>query len=352
MIEFNRVPFGTALRIVVVSIALSLLYLMLDGNEWTDPAAWLNALTLGLLAGLFIVFFELAIDHSSNRNMRLIPTVVFKSLVYTLYFALLIPIVIAFWRSWFEEKGFIGYLTTDFVTDYVNTSQYSIMLVYTLFLCSAVMFTHQISLKMGPGVLWKFITGKYHRAREEDRIFMFLDLNNSTAIAEKLGPIEFNKLLNVFFFHITKSIRNNRGEIYRYVGDEVVVSWPVSKGIKNASCIRTFFEAKNAIRKQREYYLNNFGFLPEFTAAFHLGTVIVGEIGDVKSQISFSGRVLYSTAAIEKLCRSYQSEVLVTERLLDKIDLPRIYQKNPAASWRTDSGTELALFSLNEVSLI
>jgi len=59
---------------------------------------------------------------------------------------------------------------------------------------------------------------------------MFIDLNDSTTIAEKIGDIEYNKFLNNFFYDITDSIIENYGRIYRYVGDEVVVSWKLKKG--------------------------------------------------------------------------------------------------------------------------
>ena len=42
-------------------------------------------------------------------------------------------------------------------------------------------FLHHL---LGEGVLWKFISGRYHKPREEERIFMFVDMKSSTAIAE------------------------------------------------------------------------------------------------------------------------------------------------------------------------
>jgi hypothetical protein len=39
-----------------------------------------------------------------------------------------------------------------------------------------------------------YLTGFYHKPRQEMRIFMFLDMRSSTAIAERLGH-------NNYFFH-------------------------------------------------------------------------------------------------------------------------------------------------------
>lgn len=40
------------------------------------------------------------------------------------------------------------------------------------------------------------LLGRYHRPVAEERIFMFLDLNDSTAIAAALGPFRFNDFKN------------------------------------------------------------------------------------------------------------------------------------------------------------
>ena len=43
----------------------------------------------------------------------------------------------------------------------------------------------RIDEMLGRGVLAKFFTGYYYRPREEERIFMFLDLAGSTELAER-----------------------------------------------------------------------------------------------------------------------------------------------------------------------
>src|SRR5687768_5846816 len=91
----------------------------------------------------------------------------------------------------------------------------------------------QINSKFGQGVLGNIIRGKYNTPKEENRIFMFLDLNSSTTIAEKLGNEKYHDLLKEFFADITNPILDNKGEIYQYVGDEVIVAWKYEDGIRN-----------------------------------------------------------------------------------------------------------------------
>lgn len=341
----------SALRILAFGIGAGLLYPVFN-RQWNDLLAVTNGLLIGLFGSLFIIYFEFIYENPLNRKMKFAKKVILKSAAYTIYFAIMIPLVISFTRSIDENISFFTYLTEDFVDKYIVTGRYYTIIFYTLFLCSAVIFTHQLSLKMGHGVLWNFITGKYHRAREEDRIFMFLDLNRSTHIAEKLGEIEYNKLLNMFFFDITDSILNTYGEIYRYVGDEVVVTWPLKRGLRNANCIRTFFLAKQAIRKEREKYLLAYGLLPEFTAGYHCGNVIVGEIGDVKSQIVFNGDVLYTTGTIEKKCKELEVEMLVSDNLIKRITLPAIYDMTKAGELTTEAQEKITLYTVKEMELV
>ena len=66
-----------------------------------------------------------------------------------------------------------------------------------------VSFKSEVTKMLGPGVLYKLLSGSYHSPKEDERIFMFLDLNNSTSIAEKLGPAKFTDFKNDFFSSMT-----------------------------------------------------------------------------------------------------------------------------------------------------
>src|SRR5688500_20154043 len=96
-----------------------------------------------------------------------------------------------------------------------------ILVLYTLVIYSFLVFFLQINHLLGEGTLWKFIRGKYHQPREEERIFMFLDMKSSTTIAEQLGHVRFYTLLNALFHEISQPILQTRAEIYQYVGDEI-----------------------------------------------------------------------------------------------------------------------------------
>jgi adenylate cyclase len=258
--------------------------------------------------------------------------------------------VISIERALENDMNILDYLSSSIFQKFMWEEDLHIMVILALITTTSFIFVYQISRKMGQGVLWNFITGKYHQSRDEERIFMFMDINESTSLAENLGDIDYNNLLNDFFFDITDSILEHYGEIYRYVGDEVVVSWKLKKGLEEANFLRTFFEAKRAIYMNREKYLKQYGVIPGFTAGFNSGQVVIGEIGDVKSEISFFGNVMYETTEIEKSCKKYNAEVLLSESLLNSVDMPQIFISKKEGVVEVPSLEVITVFSIIEKS--
>ncbi len=179
----------------------------------------------------------------------------------------------------------------------------------------------QINSKFGQGIFWNIIRGKYNTPREESRIFMFLDLNSSTAIAEELGDKKYHEFLKEIFIDVTNPILDNRGEIYQYVGDEVVVAWKYDDGIKGNKCIQCFFDVKAQLEKKKEKYLSHYGLIPSFKAGIHCGIVMAGEIGIIKRDITYSGDVLNTTSRIQEMCREFHAEVIVSADLAEALQL-------------------------------
>jgi adenylate cyclase len=197
------------------------------------------------------------------------------------------------------------------------------------FLACCTQFILQVSDKFGPGILWKFLTGKYYHPREEERIFMFLDLKSSTTIAEKTGSNKFFRLLKEIFGDITEPIINSRGEIYQYVGDEVVVTWPSKRGLSENNCLVCFYQIKLALEKRTEHYLAEYGLVPFFKAGMHIGEATVGEIGIIKKDIVFSGDVLNTTSRIQGECNKHDVDIILSSTLLQRMPVNGEYKKIP-----------------------
>jgi adenylate cyclase len=213
----------------------------------------------------------------------------------------------------------------DFVTD---SPPIKAALAWS-FVVAVTQLLLQVNKKFGYGAFWYIISGKYNTPKEEERIFMFLDLNSSTAIAEQLGNEAYHALLKDFFADITNPILENKGNIYQYVGDEVVVSWRYEDGIENAHCIKCFFDMKEHIEKRKDKYLKRYGLVPSFKAGIHYGKIVAGEVGIIKRDITYSGDVLNTTSRIQSMCKEFNREVLVSTDLLKGLTLTNNYNVQP-----------------------
>lgn len=169
---------------------------------------------------------------------------------------------------------------------------------------------------LGPGFARDFVLGRYHQPKTERRCFMFLDLRSSTGIAERLGHEGYYRLLNDFYADMTEAITDTRGQIYQYVGDEVVVSWKGDDGVDDAACVRCFFMVRRGIDRHADRYRSRYGLVPEFKASFHIGEVTAGEIGRLKRDIVFTGDVLNTASRIQERCNHHGVDTLLSEDLV------------------------------------
>jgi adenylate cyclase len=209
----------------------------------------------------------------------------------------------------------------------------------------------QVNSKFGQDAFWNIIRGKYNTPKEEKRIFMFLDINSSTAIAERLGDETYHALLKDFFADITEPILSNKGNIYQYVGDEVVVSWKYEDGIENLHCISCFFDMKFLIHKMEAKYLQRYGLVPSFKAGIHYGKVVAGEVGIIKRDITYSGDVLNTTSRIQNMCKEFKTEVIASNDLTEKLGLLKKYRLQPLGSIKLRGKEKELLLNAIELSV-
>ena len=315
----------TVLYITLAGLLLGLLYPVCAGSM-DSPIALINGISIGILGGFLVAMAEIYVVGPRKRNTSFARTVFVKSIGYLLLFIALILVVMNFNEAWFYGLGmYENFISPRFQT-FLYEGDFKVIVLYSLLSVVAIIFTREMSRRMGQGVFLNFLTGKYHFPCEEERIFMFLDQKSSTQLAEEMGSLGYYTFLKEFYSDVTKCILGTSGEIYRYVGDQVVISWSVKKGLKNANCICCYFYVRNEIENQKEKYLAKYSHIPEFRAGIHLGKVIRGEVGEAKSQIVFHGEALYESAFMEKECRNQGFDILVSEPLLELISLPNSYQ--------------------------
>lgn len=190
------------------------------------------------------------------------------------------------------------------------------MLICALFVSFFVNFMKQVSQKFGPGIMIPMFLGKYYKPKKEERIFMFLDLRDSTTHAETLGDVKYSELMQDSFYDLATQVEKHEAEIYQYVGDEAVLNWKMRNGIKDFNCLKIYFAFDRRLKSRSDHYNRKYGFVPVFKAGINGGNVIVAEIGEIKKEIAYHGDVLNTAARIEAQCNVYGKNLLISETLL------------------------------------
>jgi adenylate cyclase len=190
--------------------------------------------------------------------------------------------------------------------------------LWMTFVLGAVMTIVQV---IGPEALGKLLLGHYHRPREEQRIVLFLDLVDSTRIAELLGNVGFHALLAEVFARFSAIVTDWGGDVHRYVGDELIATWRVGKPTDNARAVAAVFECADALAEAQLAMRRRYGASPKFRAGIHRGALLAGEIGGFKREISYVGEAMNTAARLEQACRETGRMLLVSKAFLDDCEL-------------------------------
>ena len=178
----------------------------------------------------------------------------------------------------------------------------------------------QISLYMGGNNLWALFRGKFYNPREEERIFMFLDLQSSTAHAERLGHIKYSKMIRDCFSDLGV-VAENEANIYQYVGDEVILTWKLKAGLENQNCLNAYYNFKQELANRGEYYQNQYECMPHFKAGVHAGIITATQVGKYKKEIAYHGDTINTAARIQTKCNEFGRELLVSQQIKEKLDI-------------------------------
>lgn len=184
-------------------------------------------------------------------------------------------------------------------------------------------FVAQVDGLLGRGVLVGLILGRYHRPREEVRVFLLIDLRESTQIAERLGNLRYHAFFSRFIGDVSASVARHHGEVHRYVGDEVILTWVADEGLRDAACVRAAFAIADTLDAAGPAYEAEFDVVPSFWAALHQGPVVTGEIGTIKHEIAFLGDTLHEAARIQEAGKDLRRQFVASADVVAALDLPR-----------------------------
>ncbi|HLF13389.1 MAG TPA: adenylate/guanylate cyclase domain-containing protein [Bacteroidota bacterium] len=344
----------TAAGFMLACIILASLYPVLIESK--DPESILihsvvNGSAAGFLIGLCITIAELAWFQGQGKKMRFLPYLLMQTFFYVVVINIWVVGVSILHQVLIDGIRMDDVLASESIRDLMYGRAFLKVNAYALVMIFFVNFVRQVNRMLGQNALMNFLTGKYHKPVEEERVFMFLDLKASTPIAEKLGHKKYHEFLNDFFFDITPAIVESRGEIYQYVGDEIVVTWSKRGDTVPADSIYCYFRIAAAVARTSDRYEREYGFIPEFKAGFHYGPVVTGFIGDVKRDVVFHGDTVNTASRIRTECTTVNKNLLLSGDLLRNITLSSSLTPERMGRIRLKGKEkEIELFTLAEAS--
>ncbi|MDP1963241.1 MAG: adenylate/guanylate cyclase domain-containing protein [Reyranella sp.] len=289
-----------------------------------------------------IVLFELYRMHwAFARHMRrwpLLGYLAFKNLYY---------LVCIVGGTLLVRLAFNGFMGRPFEFDRI--------MVNSFFFGAVMVFIGTFSFEMGRLLGWvtltNLLTGRYIQPRREQKVFLLIDMKDSTGHAERLGPVRFHELLNAFFRDVADAALECDADIHKYVGDEAILTWPADATLADGDCLACPFIARDFIAGNGEQYRARFGVVPEFRATLHCGEIVAGEIGDLRREIAYVGDTLNVAARLLDTAKTLHRDVLVSADLLQSTTLPPdlVAEPLPTLSVRGRSAP-LQIFALERSS--
>ena len=269
--------------------------------------AWLPGARAGaLIAGSTVGLELFLINGSLGAAIRRLPFWQFLSLRVAAHTGLAVAML--------AVNAWIGvWLGESLANSMLETRQVLRNAVFSLAMFTIGLFIAQMRNLIGGRALVNVLLGRYYRPRQEERVFLLLDVKGSTPLSVRLGDRQFHELISAVFFDVDAPITERSGEIYEYVGDAVIASWYLGKGGREQQAIEAAFAARDAVHLRSEWYQKKFGEVPGLRAVLHRGSVVAGECGDSKRQIVYRGETLNTLARLEALAKALGKDVVASD---------------------------------------
>lgn len=270
-----------------------------------------TALIVGTPILAFEIFYAAAPAGAALRRLPFASFVLMRLFAWTLWIATATWIsAVTVWGGPIPRGGVLA--NPDFWWSVSYSFVFGAVLVVVL----------GVSRLLGPGILWRFVTGRYHQPQDETRAVLFIDVVGSTEMAERLGARRFLELLDRFAADVSAVLDDTDGEIHAHIGDEVIATWRLEGGTDLTPAALLPFRLAQRVERERHAYEAAFGVVPSARAALHAGPVVVGEMGDRKREIVILGDTVNTAARIEAVAKQLDRPVLVSAAAMARVALP------------------------------
>jgi adenylate cyclase len=284
----NRRKLMSILLAVAIFASLAVLTTLALGRPVVRGV--LNAIIVGTGVGLFEEFYVQSRRGRWLRSVHPLISIPIYTLVVVAIFLLSLHLARAI--LWDFKDLSAAYRRLPAVTP--------IVIAYSVIGIVVMRVVHFIGLD----TLFHLTIGTYHRPVVEEKVLMFLDINDSTGLAARLGAIKTKSFLGKFLFDISAPITNNSGEIYLYKGDGLIALWRWEEAVAGGRILRGIDAVFAAVHEERAIYREQFGVVPSFRVGVHGGEVVVSEQGDTKRAIGIYGNTINIAQRMEDAAKA------------------------------------------------
>src|SRR5215469_7855365 len=245
----------------------------------------LNAILLGTSVGLFEQFYVQSPHGRWIRSIHPLSAImIYTAVVVAMFFVVINLTHLILWPLYQLP---VPYSRLPFVLPVVIAfSVVGIVVMRTV---------HFIGIE----TLFHLTIGTYHRPVVQEKVLLFLDINNSTGLAERLGAIHL------------------------YKGDGLIALWDWREAARNNRILRAIDAIFLTIDREQANFLQQFGVVPSFRIGVHGGEVVVSEQGDTKRAIGVYGSTINIAARMEEAAKAHGVACVVSGDVAEALCEPR-----------------------------
>lgn len=291
-----------------------------------DPILFMNALQFSILTGLSHGVYDVIVLHDDQDPRPIIGAFLIRLWYFIAVVFIDITLCILV-QNWYKDGFFIDEQGIESIRDAFQLPFVQSFAIYGVLCGFFITFIRSVNKKFGLNVFLNAVLGKTQNPTEVELVFMFVDLSQSTHLAEQMGHIKYSRFLKEYYRLLSNCCEENGGDIYQIAGDGVYLTWPLSACRKNPRPILCFGDLKRCFFRTRRRFRAEFGAYPTFKAAAHWGKVTMTEVGNFRSEMAYHGDAINTTSRLQDLCRMLGEEFLISKELLEA--LPNVGRYHP-----------------------
>ena len=308
-IRFMPVSISTRRKLTSILLAVAIFALLagLATRAGGRPIIFgiLNAVFLGTGVGLFEEFYVQSLYGRWMRNIHPLRSIMIYTAVVVILFIIVTNVVhLLLWPIYHLP---VPYARLPFVLP--------IVIAFSVIGIVVMRTVHFIGIE----TLFHLTVGTYHRPVIQEKVLVFLDINNSTGLAERLGAVQTKSLVGKFLFDISKPITDHGGEIYLYKGDGLIALWDWYEAVRDNEILRAIDAVFATVKREQPEYLEQFGIVPSFRIGVHGGEVVVSEQGDTKRSIGVYGTTINIAARMEEAAKAHNLSCAISGDVVEAL---------------------------------